>query len=380
MNDVSKHCGSSAEGDAQSRGVPTAGRVIYRIENMDCPTEEALIRKRLAGLPQVLDLEFDLPRRTLAVRHTLPSTTALEAALADVGMKAVPFTPSAEPQTTVLRIDRMDRPEEEGSIRRTLAAMGGVVDLHVDLAQRCLTLRHAPESLPAILAALKSIGFDAERLGRTDDTSRSPHVSTPPRNDGDSPVGGHGGTPAGRMHRAAAMAQMAFGLSSSGQRGTRTAARWWALALVVAAVDQITKLVVETAMPYRQVIRVLDIFNLVHARNTGAAFSFLADAAGWQRPFFIVLALGVSLWLALALRERMPALQAAAYSFILGGAIANAIDRITRGYVVDYLDVHWRDWHWPAFNVADIGITCGAALLIASTFRKPKAGAVYNDD
>ena len=89
--------------------------------------------------------------------------------------------------------------------------------------------------------------------------------------------------------------------------------------------------------------------------------------------FFIAIALGVSLWLALALLKPMPALQAAAYSLILGGALGNVLDRIGRGYVVDYLDVHWRDWHWPAFNLADVGITCGAALLLATAFGGSKA-------
>ncbi len=162
-------------------------------------------------------------------------------------------------------------------------------------------------------------------------------------------------------------------VASNRRRGALIGSRWWVLALVVIALDHITKLVVHTAMPYGQVIPIIDVFNLVHVWNTGAAFSFLADAGGWQRYFLIALALGVSLWLALALLKPMPALQAAAYSLILGGALGNALDRIGRGYVVDYLDVHWRDWHWPAFNLADVGITCGAALLLATAFGGSKA-------
>lgn len=163
-------------------------------------------------------------------------------------------------------------------------------------------------------------------------------------------------------------------VASNGRRGALVGSRWWALALAVAALDQTAKLLVHNVMPYGQVIPIIDVFNLVHVWNTGAAFSFLADAGGWQRYFFIAIALGVSLWLALALRKRMPALQAAAYGLILGGALGNVLDRIGRGYVVDYLDVHWRHWHWPAFNLADVGITCGAALLLATAFRSSKAG------
>lgn len=149
-------------------------------------------------------------------------------------------------------------------------------------------------------------------------------------------------------------------------------ARGWALAAGVVALDVPTKLAVEALMPYRHVIPLFEFFNLVHVRNTGAAFSFLADAGGWQRYFLIVLALGISGWLALELRKPLPSLLATAYGLILGGALANAIDRIARGYVVDYLDFHWRGWHWPAFNVADIAISCGAALLLAASFVGPK--------
>lgn len=145
------------------------------------------------------------------------------------------------------------------------------------------------------------------------------------------------------------------------------------LALLVVVLDQIAKLFVQTAMPYGQVIPWSEFFNLVHVRNTGAAFSFLANAGGWQRYLFLVLALAVSLWLAIALCKPLPRVEAAAYALIVGGALGNAVDRIVRGYVVDYLDVHWRDWHWPAFNLADVGLTCGAALLVATAFRGNKA-------
>lgn len=141
--------------------------------------------------------------------------------------------------------------------------------------------------------------------------------------------------------------------------------RWWLLAGVVLAADVASKAAVHALLPYGQAIPLTGFFNLVHARNTGAAFSFLAGAGGWQRYVFLALACAVSLWLALELRKALPRWQAWAYSLILGGALGNAFDRTLRGYVVDYLDFHWGGWHWPAFNMADIGIVCGAALFIA---------------
>lgn len=107
-------------------------------------------------------------------------------------------------------------------------------------------------------------------------------------------------------------------------------------------------------------------FNLVHFGNTGAAFSFLADAGGWQRYFFIAAALIVSIGLALLLRKPIPESEALSYSLILGGAVGNLIDRALRGHVIDYLDLHWESWHWPAFNLADMSIVGGVTLLLLS--------------
>ncbi|WP_076591341.1 signal peptidase II [Herminiimonas arsenitoxidans] len=151
--------------------------------------------------------------------------------------------------------------------------------------------------------------------------------------------------------------------------------RWWVLAMVVLMLDVTSKAAISTLMTYGASIPLTDYFNIVHARNTGAAFSFLADAGGWQRYFFIALAFGVSMWLALELRKPLPALSAWAYSLILGGALGNAIDRLLHGYVVDYLDFHVGGWHWPAFNAADIGIVCGAVLLVIENMRPTVAVA-----
>lgn len=144
--------------------------------------------------------------------------------------------------------------------------------------------------------------------------------------------------------------------------------RWWTLAITVAVADQLTKLAVSTLMFYGQNIPLTGFFNLVHVWNTGAAFSFLADAGGWQRYFFIVITLGVSICLVVMLRKPRRRIEALGYSLILGGALGNGFDRVVRGYVVDSLDFYWQSWHWPAFNLADTGITLGVSLLVLSTF------------
>lgn len=150
--------------------------------------------------------------------------------------------------------------------------------------------------------------------------------------------------------------------------------KWWGLALAITALDFVLKEVVHTSLPHEASIPYTNFFNLVHVWNRGAAFSFLADAGGWQRYFFIVLALGVSAVLLRLLLQPQSSIDAIAYSLIVGGALGNALDRMLRGYVVDYLDFHWDSLHWPAFNVADIAITCAAALLIVSAFRYQHGG------
>jgi signal peptidase II len=160
--------------------------------------------------------------------------------------------------------------------------------------------------------------------------------------------------------------------TASPDRSWQAAWRWWLLALVIVFTDLLTKAVTEASMPFLSSVKITSFFNYGHWRNPGAAFSFLADAGGWQRYFFVGLAAVVSIWLAYALTRAPSTLERWAFSLILGGALANGIDRAARGYVVDFLDFHWRGMHWPAFNVADMAITAGAALMIASAFSKPK--------
>lgn len=140
---------------------------------------------------------------------------------------------------------------------------------------------------------------------------------------------------------------------------------WLVLALIVVLLDQWTKGLVEAALAYGERVPVLPVFNLTLAYNPGAAFSFLADAGGWQRWFFTAVALVASVvilaWLVTLKGQRWVA---AALALVLGGALGNLWDRLAHGHVVDFLDFHWAGWHFPAFNLADSAITVGAVILI----------------
>ena len=153
--------------------------------------------------------------------------------------------------------------------------------------------------------------------------------------------------------------------------------RWWIYLLIaglIGALDQAVKYAVVATMPYRASYEVTSFFNLVHVWNAGAAFSFLADAGGWQRYFFIAIGISVPAVLVWLLRRGVANwMEALAYSLIIGGALGNVIDRIALGFVVDYLDFHWRGWHWPAFNAADMAITGGAVLMVIASFFTTKA-------
>jgi signal peptidase II len=149
--------------------------------------------------------------------------------------------------------------------------------------------------------------------------------------------------------------------------------KWIALAALIVAADQVTKYVAVQQLAGSGAVAVTSFFNLILVYNAGAAFSFLSDAAGWQRGFFIGIALIASAWIVYLLR-RYPHLRlfALALSLVLAGAVGNVIDRLLHGAVIDFLDFHAYGYHWPAFNVADSAITCGAALLIWDAFR-PRA-------
>ncbi|MBN8736006.1 MAG: lipoprotein signal peptidase [Xanthomonadales bacterium] len=153
--------------------------------------------------------------------------------------------------------------------------------------------------------------------------------------------------------------------------------RWLLLAVLITLSDQAIKFGVAFLMPLNTRLEVTSFFNLVHVLNPGAAFSLLTGAGSWSRYGLTALALGVSVWLMLALRHRLPRNEAVGYCLILGGALGNVLDRIQHGAVIDFLDFHWQGAHWPAFNVADVMITIGAILLITSSFlpKPPKVSS-----
>jgi signal peptidase II len=139
------------------------------------------------------------------------------------------------------------------------------------------------------------------------------------------------------------------------------------VALIIAVVDQLTKLAIIEWIPLYDRVPLNSFINLTHQKNTGAAFSFLADAGGWQRWFFVVLASGVSIVIAIwiwRIRNSGQAILSAGLALVLGGAVGNLIDRILLGHVTDFFQVWFGNWAFPSFNVADAGISVGAALLI----------------
>jgi signal peptidase II len=153
---------------------------------------------------------------------------------------------------------------------------------------------------------------------------------------------------------------------------------WFAVAAAIVVADQITKWLVLARFALGERVEVTGFMNLVLVFNKGAAFSFLADAPGWQTPVLVAFALGAAVLVSVLLvRDPNRRLYCAGLSLILGGALGNVIDRVRFGHVVDFLDFHAGGWHWPAFNVADSAITLGAALLILDGFRshENRAGA-----
>ena len=148
--------------------------------------------------------------------------------------------------------------------------------------------------------------------------------------------------------------------------------RWLWLSLLVVVLDQLSKYLVEAWLTPYQALALLPSLNFTLVYNTGAAFSFLADAGGWQRWFFLVLSLVIGVVLVVWLRRlrKGETTTAVALSLILGGALGNAIDRALHGHVVDFIDVYYRGWHWPAFNIADSAICVGAGLLMLTSLRQ----------
>ena len=146
--------------------------------------------------------------------------------------------------------------------------------------------------------------------------------------------------------------------------------------MIVVVVDQLTKHAITAHFSYGESKYILSWFNLVLAHNTGAAFSFLAGASGWQREFFVILTLIISCVLIWMLKNnRSNRVLSIALALVIGGAFGNLYDRVLHGYVIDFVQWHVAGYYWPAFNVADSSICLGAALLIFDSFRKPAASS-----
>ncbi|BDX05694.1 signal peptidase II [Planctobacterium marinum] len=158
--------------------------------------------------------------------------------------------------------------------------------------------------------------------------------------------------------------------------------RWLWVAVLALLLDQITKQWVIRAFELYESVQVLPFFNLTYVRNYGAAFSFLSDAGGWQRWFFTAIAIVVSVVLLWWLKQskKHEVLLPVAYCLILSGAIGNVTDRLIYGYVIDFLDFYYQQWHYPAFNIADSAIFIGAGLLIYDAFFRQGADSEKNSE
>ncbi|MEY4653684.1 MAG: Signal peptidase [Pseudomonadota bacterium] len=150
---------------------------------------------------------------------------------------------------------------------------------------------------------------------------------------------------------------------------------WLGLALLLFLADQFTKLLILGAYELGDSTYVTSFFNIVRVHNTGAAFSFLASASGWQRWFFTALGIGAALFIVWLLRSHhQQRLFAFSMTCLLGGAVGNVVDRLLHGYVIDFVQLHYAGWAFPAFNVADAAITAGAIGMILDELRRVRRG------
>jgi signal peptidase II len=156
--------------------------------------------------------------------------------------------------------------------------------------------------------------------------------------------------------------------------------KWYGLSAVVLLLDQGSKLLADARLVFHEPVGLLPFFNLRLAYNTGAAFSFLGNAGGWQRWFFAGISVLVISVLVVWMRRLKPEQWqlSVAFALIIGGALGNLIDRLVYGHVIDFIDVYYKTWHWPTFNIADSAITLGAGLLLLDAWvahRREKQAA-----
>ena len=149
--------------------------------------------------------------------------------------------------------------------------------------------------------------------------------------------------------------------------------RWFGLSAMIVALDLFTKHLVQNAFAYGEHLTVTSFFDLVRYHNEGAAFSFLADAGGWQKWFFSgISVVAIIVITYLIIKNANQKLFSLGLALVLGGAIGNLYDRVTLGYVVDFLYFHVNTFYWPAFNVADSAICVGVGALLLDSFKKPQ--------
>jgi signal peptidase II len=150
--------------------------------------------------------------------------------------------------------------------------------------------------------------------------------------------------------------------------------KWFLISAVIVVLDLYTKHLVQQAFQYGEHLTVTSFFDLVRYHNEGAAFSFLANAGGWQKLFFSVVSVVAIVVISYLIRKHQTEkLFCLGLALVLGGAIGNLYDRVTLGYVVDFLYFHYQSFYWPAFNVADSAICVGVALLLLDSFKKPQS-------
>jgi signal peptidase II len=148
--------------------------------------------------------------------------------------------------------------------------------------------------------------------------------------------------------------------------------KWLSISAAVAALDLYTKHLIQQAFAYGDLLPITSFFDLVRYHNEGSAFGFLNNAGGWQKWFFTAISVVAVIVMTYLIRKhRTEKLFCTGLALVLGGAIGNLVDRVTLGYVVDFLNFHYQNHYWPAFNVADSAICVGVGLLLLDSFKKP---------
>lgn len=148
--------------------------------------------------------------------------------------------------------------------------------------------------------------------------------------------------------------------------------KWFSISALVIALDLYTKYLIEAAFQFGEQLKITAFFDLVRYHNQGAAFGFLNDAGGWQKWFFTAISITAAVVITYLIKKHSEQkLFCFGLALVLGGALGNLYDRVTLGYVVDFLNFHWNDYAFPAFNVADSAISVGVTILLLDSFKRP---------